>query len=362
MRRRLAARTNGRAALTSERKHPMHATIAALRAGPLDCHAHIVPDGLMKRLAAGRREGFGVESGGDGGRRLAIGGEAMRMPVRPEMHQLELRLQAMQQQGVAAQLVSPWIALADYRLPEADALWFAQALNEEIAEVARAMPDRFAGIGLAPLQAPEVAARMLAPMMRDLGLLGAEIKTKAGPEKYLDDASLEPFWAAAEEAGALIFIHPSLGGKGRELARYYLNNLIHNPLETTVAAAHLIFGGVMERHPRLKILLAHGGGYLPYGAGRLRRGRLVREEARISMSGSVEDSARRFYYDTVTHSAAALKFLVGEMGAEHVLLGSDYPFDMGDPDPVGTVREAQLDGAARQLVLRGTAERVLGAG
>jgi aminocarboxymuconate-semialdehyde decarboxylase len=336
----------------------MNQKIAGLRPGPLDIHAHVVPGKLIEKLAGGARAGFGVERA-DGGRRLVLGGEPMRMPVMPAMDSLDIRLKTMEEQGVSAQLVSPWIALANYRLSEADGAWFAEAVNETIADFAAATPDRFVGIGSVPLHAPETAARMVRPLMRDLGLLGVEINVNAGPSMFLDDAALEPFWAAAEEEGALILIHPSLGGTEKAFAGYYLNNLIHNPLETTVAAAHLIFGGVMERHPRLKICLVHGGGYLPYGLGRLKRGRLVRAEAKVSMSGSVEDSFHRFYFDTVTHSASALKFLVGEAGADHVLLGSDYPFDMADPDLVGTVRRAELGAEAEGLVLRGTAERVL---
>jgi aminocarboxymuconate-semialdehyde decarboxylase len=332
--------------------------VARLRPGPLDIHAHIVPDRLLERFAAGARPGFGLEKRG-GARHLVIAGETMRMAVMPAMHSLELRLQAMHQQGVAAQLVSPWIALANYRLAESDAIWFSEVINETIAEFARRMPDRFVGIGSVPLQAPERAAVMLGPLMRDLGLLGVEINTNAGPDKFLDDPSLEPFWAAAEELGAFVLIHPSLGGTGPDFARYYLNNLIHNPLETTVAAAHLIFGGVMERHPGLKICLVHGGGFLPYGLGRLRRGRQVRPETHAAMSGSVEDSFRRFYFDTVTHSAEALKFLVSLAGADHVLLGSDYPFDMADPEPVGTVQSARLGEASERLILRGAAQSVL---
>ncbi len=190
--------------------------------------------------------------------------------------------------------------LVNDKLGTDDSLWFAETVNESIAEFVEAMPDRFAGLGAAPLAAPERTAKMLAPMMRDLGLLGVEINTRVGPDRFLDDPSLEPFWAEAEALGAFIFIHPSLGGTGPEYARYYMNNLVHNPIETTFAATHLIFGGVMERHPRLKIMLAHGGGFLPADLGRLIRGRLVRAETAESMEGSVEDSFHRFYFDTVT--------------------------------------------------------------
>jgi aminocarboxymuconate-semialdehyde decarboxylase len=337
----------------------MDPRIAGLRPGPLDIHAHVVPDGLARRLVNARRDGFGLDT--SEGTRLVVGGTAMRRPIEPEMRQPDLRLKAMEEQGVAAQLVSPWIALVNDRLGEDDGLWFAESINESIAEFCAAMPDRFAGIGAAPLRDPERTAKMLAPLMRDLGLLGVEINTKAGPETFLDDPSLEPFWAEAEALGALVFIHPSLGGTGAEYSRYYLNNLVHNPLETTVAAAHLIFGGVMERHPRLKVMLVHGGGFLAADLGRLRRGRAVRQETTVSMSGCVEESFSRFYFDTVTHSVPALKFLVDEAGADRVLLGSDYPFDMGDPNPVRTVREAKLDASDEALLLRGAAERMLGA-
>lgn len=336
----------------------MDPRIARLRPGPIDIHAHVVPKSLIERLATGARPGFGVETGE--GTRLSVGGQPMRAPIMPAMHEVDLRLRTMEEQGVAAQLVSPWIGLVNDRLGEEDGLWFAETVNESVAEFTRAMPDRFAGIGAAPLAHPERTAKSLAAWMRDLGLMGVEINTTAGVDIFLDDPSIEPFWAAAEELGALVLIHPSLGGTGKQFARYYLNNLIHNPLETAVAGAHLAFGGVMERHPALKVCLVHGGGFLPYGLGRLRRGRAVRRETEAAMSGTVEESFRRFYFDTVTHSASALRFLVGEATADHVLLGSDYPFDMGDPDPVGTVRAAALKDSEERLLLRGAAEQVLG--
>jgi aminocarboxymuconate-semialdehyde decarboxylase len=335
---------------------------AGLRAGPIDIHAHIFPPTLLGKLARGSRPGFSMGVGSEGERRVTLGGKPMRNPVPPAMDSMEIRLRTMEEQGVSAQLLSPWIALAPNYLDEADAFWLAETLNEGIAGVLGENSDRFIGIGSAPMQWPERAAAILRRLVRDLGLLGAEINTTLGPERFLDDPALDPFWAEAEALGALLMIHPSLGGTEKRFDRYYLNNLIHNPLETTVAAAHLIFGGVLERFPGLKICLVHGGGLLPYNFGRLRRGRLVRPETRVSMSGSVEDSYRRFLFDTVTHSVPALRFLVQEVGAEHVLLGSDYPFDMGDPDLVGTVRASGFDAREEELILRGNAERLLQAG
>jgi aminocarboxymuconate-semialdehyde decarboxylase len=332
---------------------------AGLRSGPIDIHAHVLPPSLLGELSRGSRSGFSMEVGNDGGRRITLARREMRNPVPAAMDSMEIRLRTMEEQGVSAQLLSPWIALVPNHAEEPDAFWLAEALNEGIAGVVRENSDRFIGIGSAPMQWPERAAEMLRWLIRDLGLAGVEINTTLGPERFLDDPTLDPFWQEAETLGALIMIHPSLGGTEKRFDRYYLNNLIHNPLETTVAGAHLIFGGVLERFPGLKICLVHGGGLLPYNLGRLRRGRLVRSETKVSMSGSVEDSYRRLLFDTVTHSVPALRFLVGEVGAEHVLLGSDYPFDMADPDLVGTVRESKLDPKQEDLILRGNATRLL---
>ena len=331
--------------------------LARLRPGPLDIHTHITPGSFLSRLASGPRAGFGLEER-DGKRFLVFGGKTMRAPVLPGMDSMEIRFRTMEEQGVAAQLVAPWVALSAYHLPEADGVWFAEELNRAIADAVREHSDRLIGIGTVPLQSPEKAVEMLRWVVRDLGLLGVQIKPSVSDSVFLDDPRLEPFWAEAEALGAFVSIHPSLGGSGGEFERYYLNNLIHNPLETTVGAAHLIFGGVMERHPGLKILLVHGGGFLQYDIGRLRRGRLVRPETQVSMTGSVEESAARFFYDTVTHSASLLRYLVGEAGARRVLLGSDFPFDMADPMPVDTVQEAQLSPEAEAMVLRQSAHRL----
>jgi aminocarboxymuconate-semialdehyde decarboxylase len=332
--------------------------IRRLRPGSIDLHAHILPPALIERLEAGERPGLAVETADDGKRFIAAG-KRPQVPLLPGLYSMEIRLRKMAEHGVSAQILSPWIGLVPNHLREADAVWLAEAVSEGIAAVVKADPDRFAGIGSVPLQWPLRAAEMLRWLMRDLGLFGVEINTTLGPDRFLDDPALDPFWAEAEALGALVFIHPSLGGSGKQYERYYLNNLIHNPVETTVAAAHLIFGGVMERFPRLKIYLAHGGGLLPYNLGRLRRGRAARAETKVSMQGSVEESFQRFLFDTVTHSVSALKFLVSEVGTEKVLAGSDYPFDMADDDFVRTVNDAGFSESDTRAILRGNAERLL---
>jgi aminocarboxymuconate-semialdehyde decarboxylase len=179
--------------------------------------------------------------------------------------------------------------------------------------------------------------------------------------RNLDDPALEPFWATAERLGAFIFIHPQGGAGAERLGSYYLKNLVGLPFETTIAGASLVFGGVLERHPGLKICLAHGGGFVPYQAGRFRHGFEVRPEAGVKLKETPEASIARLYYDTITHATPALEFLIATAGASHVLLGSDYPFDMGNLDCVARVEALAIPPADRDLILGGYAERVLGA-
>ncbi|MFK8250846.1 amidohydrolase family protein [Ancylobacter terrae] len=322
-------------------------------------HAHIVPEGLITRFEVGERAGYAASRGEDGVR-VTLAGRPSRVPLAPGMVALDVRVRAMEEQGVAAQVLSPWIALCDYSLAPTEAEWFHRAVNAEIAAVCAGDPGRYAGIGTAPLQHPDLAVEVLREAMGPLGLLGVEIATSVSRSVFLDDPSLDPFWAAAEALDAFIMIHPPLEPPADAFADYYLNNLVQNPLQTTVAGARLIFGGVLERFPRLTICLVHGGGFLPYNVGRLIRGRLVRPETTVRMSGSVEESFARLTFDTVTHSAAALAYLVGQVGADHVFLGSDYPFDMADPELVNTVRTAGLGAVRENLVLSGAFRRRFG--
>jgi aminocarboxymuconate-semialdehyde decarboxylase len=178
---------------------------------------------------------------------------------------------------------------------------------------------------------------------------------------YLGDDRFGPFWEAAEAGGALVFIHPTtVGFDAPAFREYYLWNSVGNPLETTVTAAHMTMAGVLERHPGLRVLLAHGGGALLTLAGRLSHAYACQSQARSRLREPPAEGLGRFHYDTVVHDVELLRALVDRVGAERVVLGSDYPFDMGDPHPVETVRACGFDPEQEAAILGGNASRLLG--
>jgi aminocarboxymuconate-semialdehyde decarboxylase len=237
----------------------------------------------------------------------------------------------------------------------------ARIQNEQIAKLVSQHPDRFLGLATLPMQAPQQAADELRHAVRALGHAGAMIGSNV-VGKNLDDPALEPVWAAAAEVDAFMLIHPVKVAGADRLRGYYLTNLIGNPLDTTIAAACLAFAGVLERYPNLKICLSHGGGFTPYQAGRFAHGWHVREEPKKSLAVSPEASLRRFYYDTILHAKPQLEFLVDWAGSSHVLLGSDYPFDMGSTECVRQVRALGVAAADRDAILGGRAAALLRGG
>jgi aminocarboxymuconate-semialdehyde decarboxylase len=230
--------------------------------------------------------------------------------------------------------------------------------NDEIARLVKEHSDRFNGIATLPMQTPEKAADELRRAMRKLGLHGAMIGSNIGG-KNLDDPSFEPLWAAAAELDAFMMIHPGNVAGADRLRSYYLNNLIGNPLDTTIAGACLIFGGVLERYPKLNFVMVHGGGFIPYQGGRWVHGWQVRPEPKVHLKHSPQPYLDRFLYDTITHSKAALEFLVSSAGASRVFLGSDYPYDMGTGECVRQVRAANISAADRDTILGGHAAAIL---
>jgi aminocarboxymuconate-semialdehyde decarboxylase len=193
----------------------------------------------------------------------------------------------------------------------------------------------------------------------ELGMLGAMFGSNV-EGKNLDDPSFEPLWAAAEEMNAFMMIHPANVAGADRLRSYYLNNLIGNPLDTTIAGACLIFGGVLERHPKLNFVMVHGGGFIPYQGGRWVHGWNVRPEGKVHLKHSPAPYLDRFLYDTILHSKTSLEFLISSVGASRVFLGSDYPYDMAMLDCVSHVRSLDISEADRDTVLGMHAAKRLG--
>ena len=330
-----------------------------MAAKTIDIHAHILTQETIRRL---QREAPQIapklSQMDDQFATLDVAGIVYRNFPRGGWD-LDRRLKDMAASKVDVQVLSVSPQTFIYAQPSAVASVFARIQNEELASLAKARPDRFLAMATLPMQAPKQAADELRHAVTVLGMRGAQIGSNIAG-RNLDDPEFEPVWATAAELDAFILVHPNNVAGADRLSAYYLTNLIGNPLDTTIAAACLVFCGVLERYPSLKFCLAHGGGFVPYQAGRLVHGWHVRAEPKKKLTRPPADLLKRFYFDTIVHSKDALEFLVGSAGADHVLLGSDYPFDMGMPDAVLAVRALAIAPAEQNAILGETAHAMLG--
>ena len=319
-----------------------------------DVHAHVVVPEIIGDEPWRPR----VYRDEAGAQVVEIGGRQIRAAV-GEFVDIERIMAAQDEAGVDRVLLSPWVPLLYYEAEPDEGLRRARIQNEGLARLVGEHPERVAAIGALPLQDPELAADELRALMEDGVLRGVEVAASVRGV-YLGDDRFEPFWDAAEATGALVFVHPTTRGfHSPAFEDYYLWNTVGNPLETATTAAHMVMAGVMERHPGLRVLLAHGGGALLAVRGRLRHAHQFQPQARSRLRESPDDSVRRFYYDTLTHDPALLRALIGFAGPDRVLLGSDYPFDMGDARQVDTVRALELPPDVEAAILGGNAEHLL---
>ena len=273
-----------------------------------------------------------------------------------KLNTIDERLADMDRLGIEIQAISPSPGQYYYWTDPDLGTEAARLVNDGIAAAVARHPDRLVGMGTVPLQAPELAIAEMRRCVGELGLRGIEISSNvAGRE--LAEPEFRPFFAAAEEIGVLLFLHPLGFTHGQRLSEHYFNNLIGNPLESTLAIAHLVFGGVLERHQGLKLCVAHGGGYVASYWGRMDHAWRAREDCRQHIPHPPSHYLRQLYYDTLVFDQAHLDFLHATYGADHLLLGTDYPFDMSEPDPVGFI--SRLPEAARVAVQGGNAARLL---
>jgi len=324
----------------------------------IDIHTHVLADATVKLMQKEiPRLGLKMAPYDADNAVCEVAGVAYR-PFPRGGHDIERRFKDMDAAEVDVHLLSVAPQTWLYGQEAAVGIAGATIQNDEIARLVKEHPERFSGIATLPMQAPDKAADELRRAMRKLGLHGAMIGSNIGG-KNLDDPSFEPLWAVAEELDAFMMIHPGNVAGADRLRSYYLGNLIGNPLDTTIAGACLIFGGVLERHPKLNFIMSHGGGFIPYQGGRWVHGWEVRPEPKVNVKHSPAPYLDRFLYDTILHAKAPLEFLISSVGANRVFLGSDYPYDMGTGECVRQVRAANVPAADRDIILGAHAAKIL---
>jgi len=324
----------------------------------IDIHAHIVSEALVGELA-GQLPEIAPRVEGAGRDRFFVYPSGRRSgPIVPGMFDLGSRLADMDQQGVGMQALSVPPTHFFYDLAPDRAAVAAVLHNDDMVATARSRPDRFVVLATLPLQAPDAAVAEIERLVPEPLVVGVELATNVAG-RNLDDPALSEVWGALARAGMPVVLHPDNPMGGSRIEKYFLHNLVGLPTDTTLAAACLMFGGVLESHPGLRVGLVHGGGFLPYQIGRLVHGWKVRREPKVHLQVSPADLLERFWFDTVTHDPLSLQFLLERVGPDRLCLGSDDPFDMADPDPAGSVRRVIGDQALRDRVLEATPRRFL---
>jgi aminocarboxymuconate-semialdehyde decarboxylase len=319
----------------------------------IDFHSHVIPESI---IAAMRRdpERYATRIEEADAKRYLVRGK-LRLELLAEFSVAEAKLEAMDRKGIEISVISPGPQVFFYGLPENQGIEAARLVNDGIAAMVAKNPARLRAMATLPMQHPEAAVAEMERVAREYGFKGIELAT-AAPAGELADPRYRPILRRAQDLKMTIFAHPNTIGSGGRLDCYYLTNLIGNPLETTIMVANLMFSGALDELPRLKMLLAHGGGFAPYQVGRFVHGHKVRPETRAHTASSAKDMLKRFYFDTITHDPQALRYLVELVGAERIVLGTDSPFDMGDETPRATLSRFSPEEVAK---LRSNALRLL---
>ena len=326
----------------------------------VDVHAHVIPPALVDAMYAGRAPD-GITIADDAGSPWVVHRQGYRYPLLAEFHDVQVRLKTMDAAGIDTAVLSVAPPMFLYWIEAAAAVDAARTVNDAIAAMVARAPDRFTGLATLPLQDPAASVAELRRCVSEHGFRGAEV----GPHAEgvpLDDESLRPVLAAAEELSVPLLVHPYyVGATTGPLSDYYLTNLQGNPWQTAVCVSRLIFSGALDALPGLDLVLVHGGGHLPYQIGRLDHGHRVRPEAR-GCTHLPSEYLRRFHFDTITHNPAALRFLIDQVGADRVVVGTDMPFDMGAGGLDEQLAGLQLSADELEAIGHRNAERLFGMG
>ena len=330
------------------------------RVKSVDIHSHVLPREMVEAIRARPRDYQMQVEHRDGGETF-VRDDKHSTPLYAEFHDADAKVEGMDRRGIDVSVISVTPVVFFYWLAADAGLAASRIMNDGIARMAARRPDRLRGMATLPMQDADAAVSELERVVKQHGFRSVELGCRVRGE-LLSEPKFRPVLRRAQELGVFVFTHPYVAGTlPSDLNCYYLGNLAGLPLDTALMAAHLMLSGALDELPDLNVVLAHGGGYLPYQAGRLAHGYRVRKEARANTAHSPADLLRRFYFDALTHDAAALQFLVEKVGADRVTIGTDAPFDMAEEDPVGMIEGlAGLDREQRERILGGNALRLLG--
>jgi aminocarboxymuconate-semialdehyde decarboxylase len=324
----------------------------------IDIHSHVIPDRIVAAIAANPGR-FRARVEGEGSARRIIHDQGYVYPLFEEFRRVEAKLAAMDRKGIDISVISPAPPMFYYWADADLALDVAGLVNDGVADMVGARPDRLRGMATVPMQHPDAAVAELERVVRAYGFKAVEIGTSIEGAQLAEER-FRPLLRRASELNVFVFAHPYYVGAKSGLESYYLTNLIGNPLDTTVMLANLMFSGRLDELPDLKIVLAHGGGFIPYQIGRLVHGHRVRSETNGISKSSPKDLLKRIYFDSLVFEPQALRYLIDLVGADHVCIGTDAPFDMADENPKATIDAVpEITPLERQCVCCGTALKLL---
>jgi len=332
-----------------------------MTARTIDIHNHGYSKGFIDCLRRGEGERYGIRLVKDAKGEALLRPDGVSFRLQPQRTDYAAHLSELGTAGIDgfALSVIPFINFSTCE--EKTAVWGSQKVNDGLAETQQQHPGRIYGMGMVPLPYGRGAATELTRMSHELGLRSAQILSSI-EGRDLDDPEFLPFFERAEELQMLVLVHPNVrGGLSTRLNKYYLFNLIGNPVETSLAIASLLFSGILQRFPKLKLIFAHGGGVGPALVGRWRHGHAHRPEPRVDFTGSTDEMLSRIYIDTVVYDPRVLRFLVDLLGADHILMGTDYSGDMSCWEEVPQIRKLDfLSEAQKDQILGGNAARLMG--
>lgn len=324
----------------------------------VDLHNHVIPETIVEAWRE-QPDLYQTKVEGEGHKRVFVRGK-VRFDLEPEFYDADAKVESMDRKKIDIAYISPGPQTFFYGLKGEQAAKTARIVNEGVARMVQARPDRLRGMATLPMQEPELAIAELERVVKEYGFKAVEIATAIGQEE-LADTKFRPVLKRLQQLKIMVFAHPNTQGSAGRLDCWYLTNLIGNPLDTTIMVGKLMFSGALDELPDLKILLAHGGGFLPYQIGRFQHGHTVRPDTSAITKTKPMEMFKRFYFDALTHSPQATRHLLDVVGSERVVLGTDAPFDMGEMHPVDHLDAVpRLTDKEREDVCYRTAQRLLG--